>query len=84
LNARTESATVPDRARTLVLVAGVANLNLSVANVALPGIGTHVDPSQTTQDLIAVGYWLGLAASVLFLGAEAYLLATLDSHERCD
>jgi len=63
---------------------GVANLNLSVANVALPGIGTHVDPSQTTQDLIAVGYWLGLAASVLFLGAEAYLLATLDSHERCD
>jgi len=54
---------------SLILVAGVANLNLSVANVALPSIGQHFDSSQTTLDLIAVGYSLGLAASVLWLGA---------------
>ena len=53
----------------LILVAGVANLNLSVANVALPDIGRHFDSSQTALDLIAVGYSLGLAASVLYLGA---------------
>jgi len=53
----------------LILVAGVANLNLSVANVALPDIGRHFDSSQTMLDLIAVGYSLGLAASVLYLGA---------------
>jgi MFS transporter, DHA2 family, multidrug resistance protein len=54
---------------SLILVAGVANLNLSVANVALPDIGKHFESSQTTLDLIAVGYSLGLAASVLYLGA---------------
>src|SRR6187200_2392505 len=54
---------------SLILVAGVANLNLSVANVALPDIGRHFDSSQTTLDLIAVGYSLGLAATVLYLGA---------------
>jgi MFS transporter, DHA2 family, multidrug resistance protein len=54
---------------SLIAVAGVANLNLSVANVALPSIGQHFDSSQTTLDLIAVGYSLGLAASVLWLGA---------------
>jgi DHA2 family multidrug resistance protein-like MFS transporter len=54
---------------TLIIVAAVANLNLSVANVALPAIGTAFDSSQTTLDLIAVGYSLGLAASVLYLGA---------------
>src|SRR5690242_13610388 len=63
----------PDRAKlvllTLILVAGVANLNLSVANVALPDIGKHFDSSQTTLDLIAVGYSLGLACSVLWFGA---------------
>jgi MFS family permease len=53
----------------LILVAAVANLNLSVANVALPSIGAHFDSSQTTLDLIAVGYSLGLACSVLWLGA---------------
>ena len=53
----------------LILVAGVANLNLSVANVALPDIGKHFDSSQTMLDLIAVGYSLGLAATVLYLGA---------------
>jgi len=54
---------------SLILVAAVANLNLSVANVALPKIGQHFDSSQTTLDLIAVGYSLGLACSVLWLGA---------------
>jgi MFS transporter, DHA2 family, multidrug resistance protein len=54
---------------SLILVAAVANLNLSVANVALPSIGKAFDSSQTTLDLIAVGYSLGLAASVLYLGA---------------
>jgi MFS transporter, DHA2 family, multidrug resistance protein len=53
----------------LIAVAAVANLNLSVANVALPSIGRAFDASQTTLDLIAVGYSLGLAASVLYLGA---------------
>jgi MFS transporter, DHA2 family, multidrug resistance protein len=68
-----EASTVPARAglvlAALIIVAGVANLNLSVANVALPDIGKHFDSSQTTLDLIAVGYWVGLACSVLWLGA---------------
>src|SRR5512133_2438656 len=67
------ASTAPERAGvvliSLILVAAVANLNLSVANVALPSIGKHFDSSQTTLDLIAVGYSLGLAASVLYLGA---------------
>jgi EmrB/QacA subfamily drug resistance transporter len=53
----------------LILVAAVANLNLAVANVALPDIGKAFDSSQTTLNLIAVGYSFGLAASVLYLGA---------------
>jgi len=67
------SGGVPPRAplilATLILVAGVANLNLAVANVALPDIGKHFDASQTGLNLVAVGYSLGLAASVLWLGA---------------
>ena len=54
---------------TLIIVAAVANLNLAVANVALPTIGDAFDASQTSLDLVAVGYSLGLAASVLYLGA---------------
>jgi len=54
---------------TLILVAAVANLNLAVANVALPDIGKAFDASQTELNLVAVGYSLGLAASVLYLGA---------------
>jgi EmrB/QacA subfamily drug resistance transporter len=53
----------------LILVAAVANLNLSVANVALPDIGKAFDASQTALNLTAVGYSLGLAASVLYFGA---------------
>jgi DHA2 family multidrug resistance protein-like MFS transporter len=54
---------------TLILVASIANLNLAVANVALPSIGKAFDASQTWLDLVAVGYSLGLASSVLYLGA---------------
>ena len=68
-----EASTAPSRSGlvlvSLILVAAVANLNLSVANVALPDIGEAFDSSQTTLNLIAVGYSLGLAASVLWLGA---------------
>jgi len=53
----------------LILAAAVANLNLAVANVALPTIGKDFNASQTQLNLIAVGYSLGLAASVLYLGA---------------
>lgn len=54
---------------SLVLVAVVANLNLAVANVALPDIGKAFDASQTALDLVSVGYSLGLAGTVLYLGA---------------
>src|SRR5262244_3235743 len=68
-----EATTQPANAQlvliSLILVAAVANLNLAVANVALPSIGAAFDSSQTTLDLIAVGYSLGLAASVLYFGA---------------
>ncbi len=67
------ASTAPERSGlvllSLIIVAAVANLNLAVANVALPSIGAAFDSSQTTLDLIAVGYSLGLAASVLYLGA---------------
>ncbi len=70
---KTDSSGAPERGglvlASLILVAAVANLNLSVANVALPSIGRAFDSSQTTLDLVAVGYSLGLAASVLWLGA---------------
>src|SRR3954469_13239392 len=71
--ATTQNVGAPARARlvllALILVAAVANLNLAVANVALPDIGKAFDTSQTTLNLIAVGYSLGLAASVLYFGA---------------
>lgn len=56
---------------TLILGAAVANLNLSVANVALPTIGLDLQASQVSLNLVAVGFTLGLAASVLYLGALA-------------
>ena len=69
----TKRATSPDRAGvvlvSLILVAAVANLNLSVANVALPDIALDFDAGQVSLNLIAVGYSLGLAASVLYFGA---------------
>ena len=69
----TNEAAAPPRAGlvllALILGAAVANLNLAVANVALPDIGKAFDASQTSLNLIAVGYSLGLATSVLYLGA---------------
>src|SRR5215471_4952434 len=68
-----EASAEPNRAGlvllALILVAAVANLNLAVANVALPSIGSAFNASQTSLNLIAVGYSLGLAASVLYFGA---------------
>ncbi len=67
------SKTAPQRATlvlvSLIAVAAVANLNLAVANVALPDIGKAFDAGQTSLNLVAVGYSLGLACSVLYLGA---------------
>jgi MFS transporter, DHA2 family, multidrug resistance protein len=68
-----ETSLVPKRAglilAALIAVAAVANLGLAVANVALPSIGKEFDASQTALNLVAVGYSLGLAASVLYFGA---------------
>jgi MFS transporter, DHA2 family, multidrug resistance protein len=54
---------------SLILVAAVANLPLAMANVALPSIGAAFDATQTQLNLVAVCYSLGLACSVLWLGA---------------
>jgi DHA2 family multidrug resistance protein-like MFS transporter len=54
---------------SLILGALLCNVNLTVANVALPDIGTALDATQTQITLIAVGCTLGLAMSVLYLGA---------------
>ena len=68
-----DEGTAPARAGlvlvALILVAAVANLNLAVANVALPTIGLAFDASQVQLNLVAVGYSLGLAGSVLYFGA---------------
>ena len=54
---------------TLILVAVVANLNLAVANVALPDIGAAFRATQTALDLVSVGFSVGLAGTVLYFGA---------------
>ena len=55
----------------LALITGaiVANINLSVANVALPTIGSDLSATQDQLDSIADAFALGLASSVLYLGA---------------
>lgn len=72
MSARPES---PPRAglilTALIASAAVANMNLAVANVTLPTIGRDLEASQTALNLVAVGFTLGLAASVLYLGAVA-------------
>jgi DHA2 family multidrug resistance protein-like MFS transporter len=55
----------------LVLGAVVANINLGIANVALPSIGAGLRTTQAQLNLVALGFTLGLAASVLYLGALA-------------
>jgi EmrB/QacA subfamily drug resistance transporter len=71
--AQEQDSSAPQNAKmvliALILVAAVANLNLSVANVALPSIGNAFDASQVDLNLVAVAYSLGLASSVLWLGA---------------
>ena len=54
---------------SLIFGAFVCNLNLGVANVALPDIGGALNASQTSLTLVAVGCTLGLAMSVLYFGA---------------
>jgi DHA2 family multidrug resistance protein-like MFS transporter len=53
----------------LILVASVANLNLAIANVALPEIGIRFVASQTALNLVSVAFSLGLAGTVLYFGA---------------
>jgi MFS family permease len=71
--AQAQAAAAPARAglvlAALIVVAAVANLPMAMANVALPSIGAYFDASQTQLNLVAVGYSLGLACSVLWLGA---------------
>lgn len=54
---------------TLILAAAVANMNLAVANVALPVIGSDLGATQAQLNMVAVGFTLGLAGSVMYLGA---------------
>ncbi|CAB4658290.1 unannotated protein [freshwater metagenome] len=53
----------------LIVGAIVANINLSIANVALPTIGSDLGASQDQLNLIAEAFALGLASTVLYLGA---------------
>ena len=54
---------------SLILAAAVCNINLGVANIALPDIARRFDASQTTVNLVAIATTLGLAMSVLWFGA---------------
>jgi MFS family permease len=71
--ARADDEQRPDHASWvlvgLIAVASVANLNLAVANVALPDIGLALHADQTGLNLVSVGFSLGLAGTVLYLGA---------------
>ncbi|MGV1033707.1 MAG: MFS transporter [Microbacteriaceae bacterium] len=53
----------------LILSALVCNINLAVANVALPSIGREFGAGQVELNVMAVGCTLGLAMSVLYFGA---------------
>lgn len=54
---------------TLILGAITVNLNMSIANLALPSIGRELDASQVSLTMVASTFTLGLAATVLYLGA---------------
>jgi DHA2 family multidrug resistance protein-like MFS transporter len=69
--AATESRRPPRSALVLLaLVMGAiaSNINLSVANVALPTIGADLGASQDQLTSIANAFALGLASTVLYLG----------------
>lgn len=53
----------------LIMSALVCNINLAVANVAIPSIGRQFNAGQVELNLMAVGCTLGLAMSVLYFGA---------------
>lgn len=53
----------------LVTGAVVANINLAIANVALPDIGKELGASQDQLTLVAAAFATALAATVLYLGA---------------
>lgn len=53
----------------LIMSALVCNINLSVANVAIPSIGRRFSAGQISLNLMAVGCTFGLAISVLYFGA---------------
>lgn len=53
----------------LVVGAIVANMNLGIANVALPSIGRDLGATQSQLTAVANAFALALAASVLYLGA---------------
>lgn len=70
--AQAESSTPPHATIalfTLILGAFVANINLSIANVALPDIGRDLGASTVQQTMVASMFTMGLASSVLYLGA---------------
>ena len=69
------AADQPPRARlvlvALILGAIVTNMNLAIVNVTLPTISASLHTPQSSLNLIATGFLLGLAASVLYTGAIA-------------
>ncbi len=67
------ASVVPTRAGTvlsvLILGAFVSNVNLAIANVALPDIGRELNASQAQLTVVASAFAMALAATVLYLGA---------------
>lgn len=54
---------------SLILGAIAANMNLGIANVALPTIGRELGATQAQLTAVANAFTLGLACSVLYFGA---------------
>ena len=71
--ASTPAGTSPARSRlvltALILGAVTANMNLGIANVALPSIGRELGATQAQLTAVANMFTLGLACSVLYFGA---------------
>jgi len=71
--APTADSSAPPRSAfvLLALITGaiVANINLSIANVALPTIGAELGATQDQLTSIANAFALGLASTVLYLGS---------------
>jgi MFS family permease len=55
----------------LLLAAIVCSINVTVAAVAVPAIGSQFNAAQTELNLVSLGTGLGLSMSVLYLGALA-------------